>query len=73
MNLKTYFIETVWYMFPNVRFVSVRWENIKQGVVANVGNPALGKLLQKDCQSSRPAGPTKFRPVGKDSNGAVSS
>lgn len=41
--------------------------------MANADNLALGKLLQEDCQSSRPAGAAKFRPVGKDSNGAVSS
>lgn len=54
-------------------FACINWENIKQGVVANAGNPALGKLLQEDCQSSGPVGAAKFEPVRKDSKGAISS
>ena len=30
-------------------FVNVRWENIKQGIVANAHNPVLGTLTQEDC------------------------
>lgn len=41
--------------------------------MANAGNPALGKLLQEDCQSSGPVGAAKFEPVRKDSKGAISS
>lgn len=41
--------------------------------MANAGNPALGKLLQEDCQSSGPAGTPKSEPVRRDSSGAISS
>lgn len=30
-------------------FVDIRWENIKQGIVANAHNPVLGKLTQEEC------------------------